>query len=97
MIYTTDLTDANTGRKRKTCLRSLWNALMYVVKTRCQWRMLPNDFPTRQSVYYYYGKWIDAKLLDMILEKLRSKIRGIMGRKPLPHWVLRRVRGFAGQ
>lgn len=90
-MYSTDLTDAQwnniknylngTARKRKICLRSVWNALMYVVKTGCQWRMLPKDFPIWQSVYYYYGKWIDAELFDMILEKLRSKVRVSKGQK----------------
>ncbi len=48
---------------------------MYVVKTGCQWRMLPKDFPKWQLVYYYYRKWIAAELFDMILEKLRNKVR----------------------
>ncbi|MFA5555513.1 MAG: transposase [Flavobacteriaceae bacterium] len=33
------------NRKRKYSLRTIWNAIMYLVKTGCQWRMLPNDFP----------------------------------------------------
>lgn len=33
------------NRKRKYNLRIIWNAIMYLLKTGCQWRMLPNDFP----------------------------------------------------
>ena len=90
-MYSTDLTDAQWDniknyligkeRKRKISLRSVWNALMYVVKTGCQWRMLPKNFPKWQLVYYYYRKWIDAELFDMILEKLRSKVRVVKGQK----------------
>lgn len=90
-MYTTDVTDAQWNniksyligkeRKRKKCLRSVWNALMYVVKTGCQWRMLPTDFPKWQLVYYYYRKWVDAEIFDLILEKLRSKARIKKGQK----------------
>lgn len=90
-MYSTDITDAqwnnikayldSKGRKRKVSLRSVWNALMYVVKTGCQWRMLPQDFPGWQLVYYYYRKWVDAELFDRLLDKLRSKARGRKGQK----------------
>lgn len=84
-MYSTDLTDAQWNnikgylekkdRKRKFSLRSIWNALMYVVKTGCQWRMLPRDFPKWELVYYYYRKWVDDEVFDKILDKLRSKVR----------------------
>ena len=54
---------------------------MYVVKTGCQWRMLPRYFPKWQLVYYYYRKWIDSEVFDMILYKLRSKVRISKGRQ----------------
>jgi putative transposase len=54
---------------------------MYVVKTGCQWRMLPHDFPKWQLVYYYYRKWMDAELFDRLLDKLRSKVRVRNGQK----------------
>jgi putative transposase len=44
-------------RKRKYDLHKIWNAIFYVVKTGCQWRMLPSDFPSWELVYYYYRKW----------------------------------------
>jgi len=54
MRYITDLTDKqwqiiekiseNKDRKRKHSLRSIFNAIFYLVKTGCQWRMLPSDF-----------------------------------------------------
>ncbi len=54
MCYDTNLTDARweiiaefieDGRKRKYSLRTVIDALLYVVKTGCQWRYLPKDFP----------------------------------------------------
>ena len=90
-MYSTDVTDAqwsnirdyldNKARKRRHSLRSVWNALMYVVKTGCQWRMLPRDFPNWQLVYYYYRKWVEAELFDRLLDKLRSKVRVNKGQK----------------
>lgn len=90
-MYSTDVTDAQwsnirdyldaTGRKRKYSLRSVWNALMYIVKTGCQWRMLPSDFPQWQLVYYYYRKWVDEELFDRLLDKLRGKVRVRKGQK----------------
>lgn len=65
----------NTERNRKYDLREVWNALMYIVKTGCQWRMLPHDFPRWEVVYYYYSKWIKEELNDLILERLRSIVR----------------------
>lgn len=62
-------------RKRKYDLRIIWNAIMYLVKTGCQWRLLPNDFPKWELVYYYYSKWANAEDFDLLLSKLRERIR----------------------
>lgn len=48
---------------------------MYLVKTGCQWRMLPKDFPKWELVYYYYSKWANAEDFDLLLSKLREKVR----------------------
>lgn len=93
-MYSTDLTDAQwqfikktlqyPNRKRKHCLRTIWNAVLYVVKTGCQWRLLPNDFPKWQLVYYYFRKWIELEEFDELLEKLRGKVRVKIGQNALP-------------
>jgi transposase len=84
-MYATDLTDAqwqytksslsNIERKRKHDLRLIINALLYLVKTSCQWRMLPTDFPRWQLVCYYYRKWSYDGTLDLLLDSLRGKAR----------------------
>lgn len=45
------------GRKMELSLRQVLNAIFYVVRTGCQWRELPGDFPPWSSVYYHYRKW----------------------------------------
>ncbi len=84
--YLTNITDDNqwqfikktlnfNNRKRKYNLRTIWDAIMYLVKTGCQWRLLPNDFPKWELVYYYYSKWANAEDFDLLLSKLRDKVR----------------------
>jgi putative transposase len=90
-MYPTDLTETRwqfiksslnvKERKRKHDLRTIWNAIHYVVKTGCQWRMLPLDFPKGQPVYYYYNTWANLDTYDFILKKLRGKVRIKMGQK----------------
>ncbi|NAW50811.1 transposase, partial [Elizabethkingia argentiflava] len=65
-------------------LRIIWNSILYLVKTGCQWRMLPQDFPKWQRVYYYYKKWADMGLFELVLEHLRGKFRVKLGQKSEP-------------
>lgn len=84
-MYQTDLTETQWQyiqkvlhiqmRKRKYDLRQIWNALFYVVKTGCQWRMLPLGFPKWQLVYYYYRKWSKQTDFDLLLSHLRELVR----------------------
>jgi|SRR5690606_10381685 len=53
-------------------------------ENRLQWRMLPNDFPKWELVYYYYSKWSNAEDFDLLLSKLREKIRLKRKQKPEP-------------
>lgn len=63
------------ARKRKHNLKEIWNAISYVVKTRCQWRMLPADYPKWQLVYYYFRKWSSLQKFDLLLGHLRERVR----------------------
>ncbi|MCR6509496.1 transposase [Bacteroides sp. KH569_7] len=98
-MYHTDLTETDwqyitkvlnlQERKRKYDLRLIWNAIFYLVKTGCQWRMLPLDFPKWQLVYYYYRKWASQLDFDLLLEKLRGHVRVKRGQSMaflLPLW-----------
>lgn len=50
-------------RKRKHDLKDIWNGIFYLVKTGCQWRMLPKEYPKWELVYYYFRKWSFLKNL----------------------------------
>ena len=45
------------GAPRKWPLVTIINAIMYVIRSGCQWRMVPSEFPPWQTVYYHYNKW----------------------------------------
>lgn len=84
-MYPTDVTDAqwqviekyipDVERKRKYTMRSIVNAMFYVLKSGCHWRMLPTDYPNWELVYYYFGKWRDEEIFVYINDMLREKIR----------------------
>lgn len=62
-------------RPRKYTYRDIVNAILYITKTGCQWRMLPINFPPWKSVYYYFSKWKKEGLWDKINNDLRRQIR----------------------
>lgn len=61
-------------RKRKYDLCIIRNAIYYLVKTGCQWRIIPSNYPKRQLVYYYYSKWSNLEFFDLLLYNLREKV-----------------------
>jgi putative transposase len=84
MNYSTDVTDSqwqvikkfmDTQRKRRHNLRGVWDGIQYILKTGCQWRMLPNDFAPWSVVYYYYRRWKYAGMIELILEEITFRIR----------------------
>jgi putative transposase len=71
-------------RNRKYDLREIVNAILYLVKTGCQWRMLPGDFPKWTIVYYYFSVWKKNGVLEEIHESLVEKIRKKQGKNEDP-------------
>jgi putative transposase len=71
-------------RKRKHSLQVTLSAVIYLLRTGCQWRMLPVQYGNWESIYYYYRKWIDYAVLESLLYKLGGKIRKQKGRVPEP-------------
>lgn len=65
-------------------LRELFNALRYVVKTSCQWRFLPHDFPPWTAVYQQARRWIDAEVFEQIAHDLRVIVRFVGNRDEQP-------------
>ena len=93
MSYETNLTDARweiiaefieDGRKRQSDLRSVVDAILYLVKTGCQWRYLPEDFPKWQLVYYYFRKFEATGVIEIIHDSLRERVRVKKGKEGSP-------------
>lgn len=93
MSYNTDLTDSQwqiitsvieDKRKRLHSLRQIVNAIFYVAKTGCQWRLLPREFPKWQLVYYYFRKWSKSGLINKLHQLLYEKVRVQAGRSVSP-------------
>ena len=62
-------------RKRKYSFREIFNAIFYLLKTGCQRRMLPNDFPSWKLGYYYFTKWKNDGIIELVHELLRDMTR----------------------
>ena len=97
MSYATDLSDAewaiiepflppakSGGRKRTTDLRIVCNAIFYLLKTGCQWYMLPQDFPPYSTVYLYYRRWQKLGIWEIINQALVPLVREQAGKSPYP-------------
>ena len=95
--YASDLTDAEWatlaplipparrgGRRRTTDMREAMNALLYLLRTGCQWRMLPKDFPPHPTVYGYFREFIQSRVWDEIHAVLLKLLREKMQRNPQP-------------
>jgi putative transposase len=91
--YSTNLSDnqwqiisksLDLSRSRKYDLREIFNGILYLVKTGCQWRLLPGDFPKWQIVYYYFSVWKRNETIEIIHELLVEKIRKAKGKSEEP-------------
>jgi transposase len=69
-------------------MRDLFNAIRYVVRTGCQWRYLPHDFPPWTAVYQQARRWIDAGAFEAITHELRVIVRLIEDRASHPSGVI---------
>ena len=95
--YPTDLTEAEWailaplipaakrgGRPRTTNMREVINAICYVLRGGCQWRLLPTEFPPHQTVYHYFRTWRCAGVWEQIYDTLRGDLREASGRTREP-------------
>jgi transposase len=72
------------GRPLKTELRRVVNALLYMVRTGCQWRQLPREFPPYTTVQHYFYAWRDSGVLERINFELLLQAREAARREPSP-------------
>ncbi len=71
-------------RKRKHILRGIFDGIFYLLKTGCQWRMLPKDFAPWNTVYFYYRKWKNDGLFEEVHEVVRNMVRKLAGHNESP-------------
>lgn len=63
------------GRHREVNIREVVNAIFYLLRSGCSWRMLPHEFPPWQTIYTYFALWRDDGTFEMINDTLRVKLR----------------------
>jgi transposase len=64
--------------------REIVNAILYVLRSGCPWRMLPHDLPAWGTVYWYFRRWQREGVWEQILHALRKQVRIQDGRDPEP-------------
>lgn len=97
--YDTDLTDEQwaviepllpqppdrpDGRKRTVEQREILNAILYLLRAGCAWRLLPHDFPNWRTVYHYFRIYLRNGTWKTIHDSLRERVRIQDGREDTP-------------
>jgi putative transposase len=95
--YQTDLSDSEwsyiephipipkaPGRPRVHSLREILDAIFYIVRSGCAWRLLPHDFPPWKTVHHYFRTWRIDGTWERMHAALRERVRVRMGRDPQP-------------
>jgi putative transposase len=77
-------TDNLLGRPREHSWRDIFDAIFYMLRTGCQWRYLPNEFPPWQSVYRYFRKLGDSDWWQQLNDTLAVEVRLKAGKKTTP-------------
>jgi putative transposase len=96
-VYATDVTDEqwaliepllppakHGGAPRTVNLRLVFNSILYLDKTGCQWAMLPKDLAKRSTAFDYFSAWKKEGTWQKIMDTLRRQVRVAAGREPEP-------------
>lgn len=76
--------DGSNGAPRKHAVEEVVQAIFYLARSGCAWRMLPHDFPPWKHVSYYFYTWRDAGVWDQLHDTLREDVRKLLGREATP-------------
>ena len=71
-------------RPRQVDMREVINAILYLLRTGCAWRYLPNDLPAYRTVYDSFAKWRKCGVWRKIHDTLHERVRKLKGRKKTP-------------
>ena len=80
--------------------RRIIDAILYILRSGCQWAMLPNDFPPQRTVCDYFLRWRNSGLWALVSAHLNTAVRKSVGRNPSPSLVIidsQSVKGFQGR
>ena len=72
------------GRPAKYARREVVNAILYVLRSGCAWRMMPHDLPPKETAYACFALWSEDGTWEKIEEVLRVRVRKAAGKKPAP-------------
>src|SRR5215217_985072 len=72
------------GRPRMHSTREILNAVFYIVRGGCAWRLLPHDFPPWKTVYHYFRSWRLDGSWERMHSALRKRVRVRLNRDPQP-------------
>jgi len=72
------------GRPRTYPRQEIVNAVFYLARSGCAWRMLPHDFPPWKTVSYYFYTWRDRGVWEQVHHVLRVDVRRLEGREDTP-------------
>jgi len=84
LIYPQGATRGRGRLRDPNSARACLDAIRYVLKTGCQWALLPREFPPRSTVHDALSKWTDQGLWPRINEALRTKTRLMLKKTPCP-------------
>jgi putative transposase len=76
--------DGSNGRPRTYAVEEIVQAIFYLARSGCAWRMLPHDFPPWKTVSYYFYTWRDLGVFEKLHDTLREDVRKLMGREATP-------------
>ena len=77
-------TPGGRGRPPSVDQRQVVNGILYLIKTGCQWRMIPQSFGNWSTLYGYFKRWRHSGIWATLMEELRQLERRCLGRKPEP-------------
>jgi len=75
-------------KPRKTSLYDVFCGILYVLKTGCQWREIPEKYPNWKLLHYYFSLWKKEGIFEKILQKLVENTRKNNGKKPKTSFVI---------
>lgn len=98
--YPSDFTDAEwavfepllrqyaTALPKEHDLRDVFNGIRYLLRTGCQWRYLPHEYPPWRTVQNWFQRWSKDGTFDKVTDTLRERVRVADGREPTPSAVI---------